>query len=652
MAHSMHLSIRKGSRMAISNLTKRIVCKYLYGTEEKPDHIATGAIIRAENVTTTHSVPLSAYLAGPGRFARATMSSLVDQFFRPHMYELNGQPLPHLPPGEYSKDDLRTAYENSSFGIYLTQWQYADDSDDIAERTFLWNSSALQLADDIVFVVETNGTRRIDNLAIVPLQQSDYVENFDLVTHQNDWIASLGNQFIIKPKMDTFGIGRRVNINFTGSPPSGHTYTQDDFEEDLLLTASQYSSLPPIGLLAGINDILDELWDEGITQFLDQDGLPIVYGTVGSNTINASDAPNNPYIDTLLNNNPGLGVVLIGAGGADELNGGDNDDLLAGGAGADEISGAEGWNLADYRDSEDGVDVDLSRATQVGGDAEGDSLSDIAGVLGSEEADVLHGSGDGIYLGGGGGDDYIAVAGNFAQVSDGEGEDTIAASGGRVFVALEDDSASDTVISGREMSLPFGGGDTDRLVVRLSDLRIAAWIIANGTAPTEGQFAADKTRSVAIRGGVKDEYDTSPSYYARSSLDYDYVDDEPQSQAVWAQNDWDSDHPPANLEIASFIQPAGWLRVMVCLMLSSPLDLETPLVETMTGLSYPLRTAYDSVQSKTVVIGFAVADISIDEFEEGRFGMTLYEGGSAAAFSHIWNGGEYVSVPDGPPTLS
>ena len=98
---------------------------------------------------------------------------------------------------------------------------------------------------------------------------------------------------------------------------------------------------------------------------------------------------------------------LSGMGGDDRLYGGPGNDTLEGGAGADAIDGGEDdgidrvWNnsrslrnyiwgdTALYVDSDAGVTIDLAAGTAEGGHAEGDTLTGIESVRGSDYADVL-----------------------------------------------------------------------------------------------------------------------------------------------------------------------------------------------------------------------------------------------------------------------
>ncbi len=117
--------------------------------------------------------------------------------------------------------------------------------------------------------------------------------------------------------------------------------------------------------------------------------------------------------DTLL----GLGGddVLLGRGGNDRLLGGQGFDVLEGGPGADVLDGGDDLDTASYESSPAGVTVDLSTGSASGGDAEGDSLSNIEDVTGSDHSDTLTGDDGENLLDGRGGDDTL---------TGGEGDDT------------------------------------------------------------------------------------------------------------------------------------------------------------------------------------------------------------------------------------
>jgi serralysin len=99
--------------------------------------------------------------------------------------------------------------------------------------------------------------------------------------------------------------------------------------------------------------------------------------------------------------------VLFGEAGNDTIMGSVDGDELWGGAGADILIGGDGLDWARYNDSAAGVTVNLATGTGFGGDAEGDTLSGVEFVWGSDFADTLTGDGGVNMIRGGEGDDVI-----------------------------------------------------------------------------------------------------------------------------------------------------------------------------------------------------------------------------------------------------
>ena len=98
---------------------------------------------------------------------------------------------------------------------------------------------------------------------------------------------------------------------------------------------------------------------------------------------------------------------LAGGDGNDGLWGSSGDDMLAGGAGADRMFGGSGEDWVIYEDSDAGVTVDLDAGTGQGGDAGGDTISDIENIGGSDYDDVLTGDAMSNRLEGGAGADRL-----------------------------------------------------------------------------------------------------------------------------------------------------------------------------------------------------------------------------------------------------
>jgi hypothetical protein len=86
------------------NDVNAIISQYLYGSVTTPEDLTSDSLVRNSDTKTNLQISNAEYFTtGPGRFASAAMSSLVDQFFRPSAWEVNGSPLPSLQPGTYSK---------------------------------------------------------------------------------------------------------------------------------------------------------------------------------------------------------------------------------------------------------------------------------------------------------------------------------------------------------------------------------------------------------------------------------------------------------------------------------------------------------------------------------------------------------------------
>jgi len=208
---------------------------------------------------------------------------------------------------------------------------------------------------------------------------------------------------------------------------------------------------------------------------------------------------------------------LTGTAGDDSIFGYDGNDTLHGGAGADIIDGGRAMDFADYSDSSAAVYIDISTGTGIGegGDAAGDTISGIDGLIGSAFDDTLigfdmwnnapgdvftnvfygnagndymdgAGGGDSLYggadndtilggwgddwldggteddslLGGTGNDGLLGDAGNDTLLGD-EGNDTLF--GGAGADVLSGNAGADTLVGGDDGDFLNGGGGCDRL---------------------------------------------------------------------------------------------------------------------------------------------------------------------------------------------
>ncbi|WP_374383474.1 hypothetical protein [Dongia sp.] len=138
---------------------------------------------------------------------------------------------------------------------------------------------------------------------------------------------------------------------------------------------------------------------------------------------------------------------LQGSDFNDRLVGNDQRNNIAGGKGADFIDGGMGRDFVDYRGST-AVNVDLARATQIGGHAQGDQLISIENIRGTSFNDILTGTT--------GGNELLGDEGN--DVIDGGGGNDI----------LKGMNGDDTVTTGSQ-GFADGGTGVDTLVVHFDE---------------------------------------------------------------------------------------------------------------------------------------------------------------------------------------
>jgi trimeric autotransporter adhesin len=148
-------------------------------------------------------------------------------------------------------------------------------------------------------------------------------------------------------------------------------------------------------------------------------------------------------IENIMGSNVGFDILtgdgnantLYGYGGNDTLNGGDGDDFLDGGIGADFINGGNGSDYVRYYVSATAVSVNLATGIVSGGEAQGDVLTSIENILGSNlgndtltgdiNANLLYGFGGNDTLDGGDGNDTLIGGAGADILIGGLGVDTV-----------------------------------------------------------------------------------------------------------------------------------------------------------------------------------------------------------------------------------
>ena len=307
----------------ITNWYAQITNWYLYGTKSTPNNLIDDKLIRPATLSVPTSVEVDDFMKSVGRFVVGAQFELVKKFFNPGFFD------PTIPTGTYTKEQLAAKFGIiDKFGWNMKHTDYQDNVDDYADRVYIWNSQSFQISGDAVFIVESDGKRRIENFAIEP-RKVDYQENFDFVG--GGIIAAIGNPYL-QERVDPSNIGRTVNINFTGSL-TGIKYDKTSFDNDQAKISS-WGGLNLFKLKPDMDKLLDNLFNNGVTKFL-YGNKPILYGTVENNNLSADKVSDYPTLKAYKDN----GVVLIGGQGADNLTGGSKDDVFISGEGDDTIDG-------------------------------------------------------------------------------------------------------------------------------------------------------------------------------------------------------------------------------------------------------------------------------------------------------------------------
>lgn len=233
-----------------------------------------------------------------------------------------------------------------------------------------------------------------------------------------------GDQITIGDGTSSFTIGDSDDTSSTNAQLAGST--QLDFFT--VITGS-----------AG-DDIMDGAGNDDTV--MGGDGSDSLYGNGGNDNLQGDSG--NDFLDGGSGNDS-----LYGGAGSDSLEGGTGTNYLDGGGGADTLDGnGGGYDIATYSSSGSGVNIDLSDGSaESGGDAQGDVLSGIEQIDGSELNDTITADSTGMELQGRGGDDTL---------TGGSGADSLV--GGTGADLLDGGSGDDTIIGGAGADTISGGG--------------------------------------------------------------------------------------------------------------------------------------------------------------------------------------------------
>lgn len=157
-------------------------------------------------------------------------------------------------------------------------------------------------------------------------------------------------------------------------------------------------------------------------------GANAEFRTIMGDTIGAMEnVTGSAFNDTLIGD-AGANIIK-GLSGDDALSGGDGNDTLEGGLGKDTLNGGNGTDTLSYAKSVAAVSVNLATGDALGGDASGDTWSNIENLSGSMLDDLLGGNTGANLIQGLRGNDWLLASAGADTLDGGDGFDTVDYSG-------------------------------------------------------------------------------------------------------------------------------------------------------------------------------------------------------------------------------
>lgn len=164
-----------------------ITTLYLYGQLRMPD-ILSDSFLRPNEPLNILVDAVS--VMQNSRFAYASLSPVVSFFMdeNNHIGEVSGQ------RQIFTRAQIQEkAGATANFAIRNVD--YVDWLNDHAARTYIWNSQGFTVASDARFVIEPDGTRHIENFAILPFD-----DNFDF---ESDNLPAKVGDLLLKKRLLT-----------------------------------------------------------------------------------------------------------------------------------------------------------------------------------------------------------------------------------------------------------------------------------------------------------------------------------------------------------------------------------------------------------------------------------------------------------------
>lgn len=336
---------------------------FLYGQWETPPDLGSAALINHDPVEVVITNVDSFMLSGPGVYANASQSSIVSAFMEGTLI------IPDTGVDqELTLTDIFITYGLTS-DFTILQPAFDLGASDFDLRGYVYGHSHFAISDSAKFIVKADGTRYIENLAVIPKP-----DNFDYITEPG--LVQIYDKLLFENKIDPSGIGETVTIKFNDASISTYVsankdvkYTFDDYNAELNLKASLEDKVVGLAKISADSFfIASDLFSSGVTAFLDAEKKPILYGSDGNDVITGATSRTGVDISAFthpLSNWVKNGISYFGGAGNDIINGtgyndkifgGDDNDTLVGNKGNDYLEGGQGFDYYIYN-SGDGFDA-------------------------------------------------------------------------------------------------------------------------------------------------------------------------------------------------------------------------------------------------------------------------------------------------------
>ena len=230
-----------------------------------------------------------------------------------------------------------------------------------------------------------------------------------------------------------------------------------------------------------------------VVRYTDGNGADerLTAATVSAAASNADD----PVIDEANTETGTAGDdILRSDEGSQRLNGLGGDDILVGRAGADILDGGDGTDIASYFIHPEDIEINLETGTGKGGNAEGDVLINIEGILSGSGNDRLTGNNKDNTLTGARGNDSLNGGEGNDELNGNLGDDRLTGGTGNDLFRFETDDGSDTITD-------FGTG-ADKLEFRdglFANLE-AVQAAARNTDDGNLEITLSETETLALDG--------------------------------------------------------------------------------------------------------------------------------------------------------